>query len=394
MNSRNYRIISLIGFILITFGSQSIWDTFSSVETGVANVLNVNPALIALLIIIYPILFFILTIPSSILLDSNFNFWLLFGSFITFIGGFIRIFSLNYWTMLVCQILAAIGQPFILNAFVTFSSEFFPERKAYILSILSFTMYIGALFPLVTGVNLFSLGGIKYLTLPTGIILFIGIILLILGISKISRNENKDLYSHPENNEKDVKIIKDLIKNKSLWIMGGIMGFGILIYNNLTSWLEPVLVTVGLEELAGYAVAFSIVLGLVGIIILPFMFRKIKNEFLFLNYFTFIGTIIFVLLAFFLNNLVLMILIPISGFLLLPLYVIVLDWIGNRFPKEIHSRVTGLVGFISRALSGLSLLSTVYFIYPPRNYFIFISINIFISFIFSILLAKNNYPYR
>ncbi|MEM4503678.1 MAG: MFS transporter, partial [Archaeoglobaceae archaeon] len=85
------KLLLTLGFILITFASQSIWVTFSPVLSNVAEELGVQTALVGYLAVLYPLFFLILTIPSGILLDRNFRFWLTFGSVATFLGGTLRL---------------------------------------------------------------------------------------------------------------------------------------------------------------------------------------------------------------------------------------------------------------------------------------------------------------
>ncbi len=383
MDISAHKGLAVIGFVLIIFVSQSIWDLFSPVETNVAKILGVNVYFIVLLAILYPIVFFILTVPSGILLDRDFKFWLLIGSIITFIGGFSRIFIFNYWIILISQILAAIGQPFILNAFVPFADVF--ERKQSILSVFTISMYAGTLYPLVTGFRFFSMGGTLLLIYPIAFISLVGITFLLLGIKSIDLKASIRIY--------DPRIIKALVKDRETWILGILMGLGILSYSNLISWLQPVLSSVGLGNLAGYCVALSIITGLIGIPVVNSIIIDRKIESIFLKISLLLSSISFCFLAFVLNSMILLTLISLTGFLLLPLYAIIMYWIEEHFGEGIQGTVTGLVGLVSRALSGLSLIFTYYFVANTRMYFSFIALLLIISFISSIAPPKNHGPH-
>ena len=121
------------GFILIVFASQAVWVTFSPVVTYAAKDLGVSVELIGLLAVTYPIFFLLLTIPSGLLLDRDFKKWFMFGSITTFFAAFGRLFSLNYWWLVACQLSGALGQPFLLNAFVPYASQVYGENKSCLL---------------------------------------------------------------------------------------------------------------------------------------------------------------------------------------------------------------------------------------------------------------------
>jgi hypothetical protein len=124
------KLALLLGFALVVFASQDIWVGFSPIVTSASSVLGVSVTLVGFLAITYPIFFLILTVPSGILLDKNFKLWLSVGAVLTFCGGIGRLVDTSsYVRLLVCQVLAALGQPFLLNGFVPFATRVFEARR-------------------------------------------------------------------------------------------------------------------------------------------------------------------------------------------------------------------------------------------------------------------------
>ena len=118
------KTLAIIGYVITTFASQSIWVTFSPISTYAAEKLGVEVAYIGYLAVLYPTFFLILTIPSGLLLDRSLKTWLTTGAVLTALGGVLRLVNeASYTWLFFCQLLAAVGQPFLLNGFVPFASH-------------------------------------------------------------------------------------------------------------------------------------------------------------------------------------------------------------------------------------------------------------------------------
>ncbi len=376
------RLLLTLGFILIVFASQAVWVTFSPIVTYAAKDFGVSVELVGLLAVTYPIFFLILTIPSGLLLDRDFKRWFLFGSVTTFFAAFGRLFSLSYWWMVVCQLSGALGQPFLLNAFVPYASQVYGEnRRAMVISILSLSMYLGTVFALATGVKLYDAGGIELVVLPSAAIGLMGLMLVLLGIRgvKIEVGEGR----------KVVEMLRVVVKRRDLWIIGAILGFGVAAFDNLATWLQPALSSVGLERVAGDAVALAIVMGLIGIVFIPDRIARRNARTLYLRAITPTMMVFFAILAVAVNKFLLLGFMAISGFLMLPAYAIIMDWIGKYCEKDVHGSATGFVGLTSRAISVVLTLGAIYFIGSATIYFTYLTIPVLLAFILTLMLPRD-----
>ena len=370
-----------LGFILITFASQSIWVTFSPVVTHVAGELNVSKELVGYLAVLYPLFFLILTLPSGLLLDRNFRFWLSFGAFMTFLGGFGRIFMPHsYYWLFFCQLSSAIGQPFLLNAFVPFSSRFYQERRALMISILSLSMYLGTIFALATGYVLYASGGIMTLILPSAAISIVGMVIFALNIPKLKDAGKESVF---------VFRLGEVVKRKDLWFLGCILGLGVAAFDNMATWLQPALETVKLGKIAGNAVALAIILGLIGIASIPSAISKLNFRTLYIRSIIPLITAFFLILSAYQEEILIYPLLAISGFLMLPAYPIIMDWIAKFHEKEIQGSATGFVGLVSRAISVALMFSAPYFIHSAGVYFSYLSAVVAIAFVFAIIMPND-----
>lgn len=373
------RAFLTVGFILIVFASQAVWVTFSPVLTFAAEQIGVSVELLGLLAVTYPIFFLILTIPSGLLLDKDFKRWFLFGAIMTFFAATGRFLSFNYIWLLICQLCGALGQPFLLNAFVPYASQMYEERRTAVISALSLSMYLGTVFALAMGLKLYNFGGLRMLILPSAFIATLGITLILTTISSVEFRKA----------EIAVRQFGGVLRRKDLWIIGAILGFGVATFDNLATWLQPALKSAGLEKAAGDAVALAIVLGLIGVAVIPDRIASKNFRTIYMRAVTPLIALFFIILIFALNRMLLFAFLGLSGFLMLPAYAIIMDWIGKFCEKEVHGSATGFVGLTSRAISVALTLGAIYFISTAELYFTYLTIPIAVAFILTLLLPND-----
>jgi len=370
-----------IGFILITFASATFWVTFSPVLTQASQEINVPVEMLGFLAITYPIFFFILTIPSGMLLDRDFKRWFLFGAVAVFFATVGRLLSSNYYWLLACQLSGAIGNPFLLNAFVPYASQLYVEKRTTIISALSLSMYLGMMFAQATGLELYKMGGLKALFLPAAVIALAGTLCVLISIREVR------FYVTKKSALEDFKAI---LRRRDLWILGIMLGVGIATFNNLATWLEPVLGSVQLGEFAGRVSALSIILGLIGVMVIPSRVTKRNLRAIYLRSIALLNAVFFTTLAFVINKLLVFTLIGASGFLTLPAYPVIMDWIGKFCEREIQGTAAGFVGLTSRVFPVVLTLGAMRFISQARLYFTYIAMPVLMALILTLLLPNDH----
>jgi major facilitator 4 family protein len=374
------KLVLMLGLALVVFANQNIWVTFSPVVTNASADLGVSVTLVGFLAITYPIFFLILTVPSGILLDKNFKLWLSLGAVLTLFGGVGRLADTSsYVWLLACQLGGALAQPFLLNGFVPFATRVYEARRAFTISMLSLSMYLGTIFALGAGEALYEAGGTLYLAIPPALISVVGLVLFFGGIPAV---ESKVMEVKKLN-------LRGVVRRKDLWIVGLILGLGVAAFDNLSTWLQPALQPVGLESIAGDVVAVAIIAGLVAVIVIPSRIcaRNLRTRYLRLV--IPIITLFFAILAFVATRITLFALLGAGGFLMLPAYPIIMDWIGKFHEKDIQGSATGLVGLVSRVISVSLTLAAAWFIFSTMVYFLFLTVALLVAFVFSMILPKD-----
>jgi major facilitator 4 family protein len=374
------KLVLILGLALVVFANQNIWVTFSPVVTNASANLGVPVPLVSFLAITYPIFFLILTVPSGILLDKSFKVWLSIGAALTLFAGVGRLADTSsYVWLFACQLGGALGQPFLLNGFVPFATRVYEARRAFAISMLSLSMYLGTIFALGAGEALYEAGGILYLAIPPALVSIIGLVLLLGGIPAVEAKvvEVKKLN------------LRGVIRRKDLWIVGLILGLGVAAFDNLSTWLEPALQPVNLQSVAGDVVAVAIIVGLVGVVLIPSRIcaRNLRTRYL--RIVIPIITLFFAILAFVTTRITLFVLLGAGGFMMLPAYPIIMDWIGKFHEKDIQGSATGLVGLASRVISVSLLLAATFFVFSTMVYFLFLTAVLLVAFVFAMVLPKD-----
>lgn len=378
LGMREKKRMILIGFIMIIFSSQAIWVTYSPVISKVAHDMNTHMKNVGFLAVTYPIFFLLLTVPSGIMLDKNFRRGFMFGVLMTTLSSVGRLIYNEWWWILTFQIFGAVGQPFLLNSFVPFSSRMFPEKKSLILSILSLSMYGGAVFSLISGVKIYEIGGLKALSLPSALISIIGTILIFSSSIPNYHQTNSSKFG-----------LEYVIRSKDLYIIGAVLGLGVATFDNLATWLEPVLKSEGLENIAGRSVGVSIIAGLIGITFIPKKISEKNIRTIYLRTIIPIIGIFFVIMSMKINEPFVFLSLSISGFLMLPAYPIIMDWIAKFHSPEHLGRASSFVGLISRIIAVILTVSASSFISSTKNYFTFLLISITLAFIAALMMPND-----
>lgn len=372
------RPILLAGIALSVFASQAAWVTFSPVVSSVAGDLGVSREMVGLLAIVYPALFLLLTLPSGLLLDRSFKAGILAGSLLTALGAGLRLAEPgSYGWILAGQLLAGAGQPLLLNSFAPAASRLYPGRRELVVSLLSFSMYLGIIFALGAGYGLYSRGGLTLLLAPSALAALLGLALVLAGLGAGLEPYRGSLAG-----------LSRAARSREVWLLGAILGLGVALFDNMSIWLEPVLAGVGLGERAGVVLALSMLLGLAGVAVIPPLVARLGSRTLYIRLAAGAAVIVFTLLAVRTSGLTVGVLIPLLGLLMLPAYPIIMEWISRFYPEDVHGSASGLVGLASRVLTvALAGVATL-FIDSPLMYFAFLALLAGAALVLGLLLPR------
>ena len=271
-----YRWVVLLVFMFAVAINQLLWITYAAVTSDATRFYQVSDLSIALLSMSFMIVYIIVSIPASWVIDTyGIRTAVSVGAVLTGIFALMRgMAGSNYSLALIAQIGIAIGQPFILNATTTVAARWFPIRERATASGLgSLAVYLGILVGLLVTPFLtirFGLGGT---------LMIYGILSLLPAITFLAFGKEKPLTPPcPAGMEARSLVfdgLKDMLHNRNFLILMVVFFMGLGAFNAVTTWIENILSPRGFNSIqAGIAGGIMILGGVVGALVIPTLSDK------------------------------------------------------------------------------------------------------------------------
>ena len=275
-----YRWIVLTVFMGAIAANQLAWITFAPITSVAARYYGVSDLSIALLSMIFMIVYIVVSIPASWTIDTyGFKVAVGIGAVLTGVFGLIRgLAADNYTLVLISQIGIAIGQPFILNALTKVAARWYPiQERATASGLGSLAMYIG----IVLGMML-----TPYLVLRSSInsmLLVYGAAALIAGaLFLIFAREHPPTPASPPGLEERSLVfdgLKQMIRMRDFVILMAIFFIGLGVFNSVTTWIEDILRPRGYSILqAGVVGGLMVIGGILGAVVLPALSDRYRKR--------------------------------------------------------------------------------------------------------------------
>lgn len=275
-----YRWIVLAVFMGAIAANQLAWITFAPITSVAARYYGVSDLSIALLSMIFMIVYIVVSIPASWTIDTyGFKVAVGIGAVLTGVFGLIRgLAADNYTLVLISQIGIAIGQPFILNALTKVAARWYPiQERATASGLGSLAMYIG----IVLGMML-----TPYLVLRSSInsmLLVYGVAALIAGaLFLIFAREHPPTPASPPGLEERSLVfdgLKQMIRMRDFVLLMAIFFIGLGVFNSVTTWIEDILRPRGYSILqAGVVGGLMVIGGILGAVVLPALSDRYRKR--------------------------------------------------------------------------------------------------------------------
>jgi MFS family permease len=145
MHTQGYRWIVLTLFLLVAGISQLLWLNFAPLITFLETQYQVSESTASLLLLVFPLIYVLLSIPAGILTDKKgYKYAVGLGAIIMAVFSCFRIYTGSFTVLLVAQIGIAIGQPFAINGISKLVMDWFSKEHAAIATGLgTMGMFIG-----------------------------------------------------------------------------------------------------------------------------------------------------------------------------------------------------------------------------------------------------------
>lgn len=141
-----YRWLVLASFMAVNLTIQVLWISYASISSRASTYYGVSDVAIGLLAMSFMLAYIPLSLPSSYLIDTRgLRYAAGFGAVLAGVAGVARgLAGPRYGLVLVATIGAAIAQPFLLNAWTTLSSHWFPRsQRATAVSLITLANLVG-----------------------------------------------------------------------------------------------------------------------------------------------------------------------------------------------------------------------------------------------------------
>ncbi len=276
-----YRWVVLGLFFIINLIMQANWITFAPITGDAAAFYGVSELSIAVLSMIFMIVYLAVSIPASYVIDTyGIRIGIGIGAALTGVFGLMRGFSgSSYAVVFAAQFGLAIAQPFILNAVTAVSARWFPiQERATAAGISVLAQFIGIILAMALTPLMFLSMGMSKMLMIYGIVSAAGAVLFLVFM----REKPPTLPGLAGSDERHTVFegLKHIFRQRDMIILIVIFFIGLGMFNAVTTWIEQILAPRGFTiEQAGYAGAIMLVGGIAGAIVFPILsdvFRKRK----------------------------------------------------------------------------------------------------------------------
>ncbi|MGC8565661.1 MAG: MFS transporter [Thermoplasmata archaeon] len=376
--------IILASYSILVALNQFLWINFASISTQVQSFYGVSAFEVALLAIIFPLIYIIFSIPAGFIVDKKgYKYSILIASILMFLFALIRAIQINYIFLLIGQIGIAFAQPFLNNSVSKLANtEFKMNEVTLAIGIGTLAIFIGVSVGMIVPpliIQYISVSEMLYIFSIVSLIAMLFYIISMKYAKKIEMPEKTELH------------ISKVLKYREVLVLSYVAFVGMGIFNGILTWIDSIFQHISLSMLqAGEIGLIFLVGGIFGSYFNPMLSSKYKQRKIFVIIAIIVSIIILSVYAFVSNFIILIILSFVFGFFLLGAFPLIIDWAtvitGSKYAGSATSIIwllgqTG--GFIIPLFMGYNLLTM------PNNTYLY-SYIIFIILILSglILLLK------
>jgi cyanate permease len=263
-----YRWIVLIAFMFVIAVNQLLWITFAPITGDAASFYGVDDLAIGLLSMSFMIVFILVSIPASWIIDSyGIRVGVGIGAALTGLFGLLRgLLAADYTWVLVTQIGIAVGQPFVLNALTKVAGRWFPLReRATATGLGSLAIYVGIIVGLAVTPQLVQRSSIGSMLLIYGVVSALAAVLFLLFA--------KERPPSPVGEEARALVLdgfKRIWKKREFVLLLVLFFIGLGVFNAVTTWIEDIVRPRGFTiSQAGLTGGLMVLGGIIGAIVLP-----------------------------------------------------------------------------------------------------------------------------
>jgi sugar phosphate permease len=289
--SYGYRWVVLAVFFLITVAIEIQWLTFAPIarEARTAYGFGATEGIyIDLLALIFLILFIIVCIPASYIIDRyGIRKGIGIGAVLTGIFGLMKgLFADSYPMMVVCQVGLGIAQPFILNAVTKVAVKWFPlNERATAVGLATLAQYVGFIAVSMVTPYLVVKNGDTYDL--SGMLLTWGIVSTVIAVLFLLMIKEEPATPPSSHGTEERLLSRDgfrhIMSHKDMRIALALFFIGLGMFNAITTCIDQICEIKKLTtEQTGMIMGMMFIAGIVGAIVLPTLSDRLRKRKLFI----------------------------------------------------------------------------------------------------------------
>jgi len=257
--------------------SQLLWLNFAPITSLVQELFHVAEFDVGLLSLVFPLLFIPISVPAGVLTDTKgFKLAVSVGGFVMAIFGTLRVFSIDFTTLLVFQSAVAVGQPFVLNSLTKLVAAWFPYQERVLATGLgSMALFIGMMISLsLTPILTLSVGLAAMLATYAFFSIMGAVFFLIVAREKPTQTREvgaEQAFS--------LKALRTMLTSKDLILLDSAFFIGVGLFTGLATWLQKILEPYGISIVQAGAIGGALIVGgIVGSIVVPALSDRLARR--------------------------------------------------------------------------------------------------------------------
>ncbi|MEE6168012.1 MULTISPECIES: MFS transporter [unclassified Mycolicibacterium] len=256
-----------VAYGLLAAATQALVVNYAPVTDDAARHFGVSVASIGWLSQVFPLIYVLLAIPAGLTLDRFFRPALIAGAILTACGAFVRLIADDFTWALTGQVVAAVGQPFVLNAIPGLAVGYLAVKdRAVGIAAASSATFGGMVVGYLLGACLPGERNIHALTIITAL-LALDAGLCLLGALR---------FSQPLGGAEAIRATGGLrafrtaFGNRYLRRLCAVVAIPMGTFIALATFVQPLLEPAGVSEsTAGLILAFTMIAGVIGCAAVP-----------------------------------------------------------------------------------------------------------------------------
>lgn len=261
------RWLVIAAYCLVAAATQALLVNYAPVTNDAARHFGVSVTAIGWLSQVFPLVYVLVAIPAGLVLDRFFRPALVLGALLTALGALLRLAGDSYVWAIAGQVVAASGQPFVLNAITGLVVVYVVAKdRTTGIAVASSAIFAGMVAGSLIGASLPGEEHIRTITVITSVIATVAALSLVIVLGVVRPLSGVDAI--PATN--GLRSVRAAFGNRYLRRLCAIVAIPMGTFTALVTYGQPLLEPAGVSESsAGLILASMMVAGVVASAFVP-----------------------------------------------------------------------------------------------------------------------------